>query len=40
MNNNVPKINKNKLFLNKEGKLTNQIKEELYSEQIINYFLI
>ena len=35
MNINVPKTNKDKLFLNKEVMLTKQIKEEIYSIQII-----
>ena len=30
-----PKTNKDKLFLNKEGMLTKQIKEDLYLVQII-----
>ena len=35
MNINVPLTNKDKLLLNKEGILTKQIKEDLYSEQVI-----
>ena len=35
MNINVPKINRDKLFLNKEVMLTKQIKEGLYSGKAI-----
>ena len=35
ININVPKINKDKLFLNKEGMLTKQIKEAISSVQVI-----
>ena len=39
ININVPKINKDKLFLNKEGMITKQIKEALFLGQVIEIII-